>query len=179
MARGACRAASLTACRVACTLTVVLMAADAVADWQMVQDTTIDATRGVDVAYVENDAGNTLQIYRDADGVIQGILSLRGGFRRFAAHLCPSYRVDANPPAKLVADETTCQVEPQRVRFALGESRGGLIRSTLLLQLMNGAAVVFRYRLANTGYAQTTFTLGGSKGALQAVLGTLRVVPRR
>ncbi|NIR30569.1 MAG: hypothetical protein GWN84_14915 [Gammaproteobacteria bacterium] len=155
-------------------------ASSAAAQWQIVQDARVGAARTVDVAYVENDQGDVLQVYRDPNGTIRGTLAIGGGFERLATEFCPSYRVDERPPGKLRSEEGECRIEPQRAHFALGEVRRGRVRSSLLIELMNGSRVVFRYRLAPPlGYQESTFTLSGSRGALQAALGpNLSVVPR-
>lgn len=168
-------------CRALAAAALLAFASSAAAQWQIIQDAHVGATRAVDVAYVENDRGHVLQIYRDPDGTVRGTLAIGKGFERLAEGPCPSYRVDERPPGKVhSSEEGGCRIEPQRAHFALGEVSRGRVRSTLLLELMNGARVVFRYRLTPPlGYQESTFTLSGSNGALQAALGpNLAVVPR-
>jgi len=151
----------------------LLAAAPALASarWDVVVEAPTDVDAEAEVAVVSNDSGHSLRVYRDDGGVVQAVFSIREGFDTLSDALCPTYQVDEEPPiATGLAGE--CALDAKRARFSLGvveEDR--VIRSDALLELMNGSRLAFRYRIPSLGYRETTFSLKGSKQALNRAIG--------
>jgi hypothetical protein len=128
-------------------------------------------------AFVANDAGQELRVYRDAAGRIHGLLALGPGLLRLGG--CPTLQVDDAPPAALGQSATPCTAEGPGADFTLGRIEAGRLRSGLVLQLMRGREAVLRYPLRGAGYGEARFPLTRSLQALQQALGAgVEVVPR-
>lgn len=139
-----------------------------------------DAARGdasVREAFVANDAGQELRVYRDAEGRIHGLLALGPGLLRLGG--CPTLQVDDAPAVALGRRAAPCGAEAARADFTLGRVEDGRLRSGLVLQLMQGREAVLRYPLRGAGYGEARFPLTRSLQALQQALGAgVEVVPR-
>ena len=152
-------------------LGLVLVSANAPAQWNVVEETVPESDEPLTLAMVANDSGHSLRIYVDSDNRVRGIFQIRDGFDTIAESSCPTYRIDHWQPAVLTSGEDWCRLEPKRAYFTLGILDGETIRSTPLIHLMNGTFIMFRYHLASLGYRETRFTLSGSKQALYDALG--------
>jgi len=143
----------------------------AAAQWDIVEEPVPGGGGApVRVAKVENDSGHVLRIYLD-EGAVVGVFALREGFDRLAAESCPTYRVDDREPVPLASLDGGCRIDGKSARFVLGREHEGTIRSEPLHRLMNGTAIVFRYRMAALGYRQTEFSLNRSKYAVRGAVG--------
>lgn len=146
----------------------VLLAGVANAQWRVAQDTPNGAASRIDIALVENDSGHSLRLYSDDTQNVRGIFTIRGGFDTIDPAGCPTYRVDKREPERVSFGNERCRILPKQAEFTLGKSGPG--RNRRLHRIMNGSSLVFRYRLGNGVYRQTTFSLRGSKYALTTAL---------
>ncbi len=124
------------------------------------------------IAVVENPAGYRLEIYKDDNGIVYGSFTLRTGFDIFAEGSCPTFHVDDGRAINLTENTAPCKRKGNRTEFMVGAIENDQVKSLVLLQLMNGRHLVFRYHLENVGYQETGFELRRSKQALADVIGS-------
>ncbi len=161
-----------TAAGVLWTLLLIIIPGISTAEW-MIEEIARPAGDGTDnIAVVENPAGYRLEIYKNDDGVVYGSFTLRTGFDTFAKGSCPTFRVDEGRAINLTRNTDHCKRKGNRTEFVAGIIESDQIKSLVLLQLMNGSRVVFRYQLKNVGYQETGFELQRSKQALAEVIGS-------
>ncbi len=130
------------------------------------------------VAYTNNAAGYSLEIYEDKNGVIRSRFTLNGGFSVLAQNSCPTIQVDKHKPINLSIDDGLCVLDKKSAEHVLGYVENNRVISRPLYYLMNGRSIVYRFNLENGGYGQTEFSLNGSKYALVSTLGIeIEVVP--
>jgi hypothetical protein len=123
------------------------------------------------VAVVHSTTGDSLRVFKDAKGVVHLSLRLRRGLERLAQDACPTFQVDRDPPSAISAQDVRCTTDTGGARVAIGQVDGGSIDSSMLQRLMNGTAIVARFRLKTLGYRKASFTLSGSKQALFNMIG--------
>jgi len=123
------------------------------------------------MALTQTADGHRLEVFRGEQGAVYGDLVLPPGLQRFSETLCPTFQVDKRRPKSLDEDREGCQLDGQRARFPLGTVEEARIVSPILVQLMYGSTVVFRYQLQHVGYAEATFSLQGSRQALAEAIG--------
>lgn len=159
--------------RLALAAALALAAGSAAARWSVVTETFTDAAAGAGVARVENASGHSFRIYRDGGGLVRAVLGL--GKRRlegFAPDHCPTLQVDDGVPVVPPTGATSCLLDETRARFSLGRIEDGrVVVSDVLLELMNGDRLIFRYRTRVGDYRETEFTLLGSMHAVSDSLG--------
>ena len=175
--------------RLALAAVLALAAAgSAGARWSVVTGTFADAAPGTGIARVENASGHSFRIYRDDGGMVRAVLGIdERRLEGFAPDHCPTLQVDDGVPVVPPAGGTSCLLDATRARFSLGRIEGGrVVVSDVLLELMNGSRLVFRYRTRVGDYRETEFTLLGSMyavsdslGADVRVFGAARQGPRR
>lgn len=153
----------------ALTAALVVVTGHAVAQWRVVPEVPDGTASPVNIAVVDNESGHSLRIYRDDEFNVRGTFKIRGGFDTIHQNGCPTYRVDERPPVRVSFADGRCLLEPKRAHFTVGKI--GESSNRELRRFMNGSDIVFRYRLANGGYRETTFTLRGSKYALNTAIG--------
>jgi hypothetical protein len=142
-------------------------------DWDLVREQVPFSERAnVAVALVRSDEGDSFRVYVDDDGNVRGMLSLRVGFNKFSEPVCPTYQIDERPPLVVGLSDELCSLEINKAHFWFGKQKGRKILSTPLHRLMNGKAVVFRFRLDSIGYRQSTFSLRRSKFAVEGAIGS-------
>lgn len=155
-------------------LGLVLLPGVAAAQWSVELEPVAEGQPERRVAVGRNRQGDSLRIGLGGDELVQAVFSLRPGLSALASG-CPSYRVDDKDPRALVVNGGLCRAEGRSVIFSLGHVTGGTIDSESLLELMNGSRIRFIYHLHGAGYDQATFSLSGSKQAINDVLGGVTV----
>lgn len=153
----------------ACTL--LFQAADA--QWRVGQEAPAGVAKRIDVAIVENESGHRLRIFSDDARNVRGIFEIGDGFDTIDPGVCPTYRVDKQQPRRVTFEEGRCNILPKQAEFTLGRTHEG--RNSRLRRIMNGSNIVFRYRLAEGNYRETSFTLRGSMYALTTAVEDLEV----
>ena len=146
------------------------------AAWDIVTHTDTDTATQTRVAYTENGEGYSLEIYRDGSGAIRSRFGTRHSLGRLAEKTCPTYQVDDRKPGNRSINDAACISHRQWAEFILGYIDNNQVTSTLLHNMMNGNKVTFRFILENGGYAETEFSLSGSKRILTEILGRQLVV---
>ncbi len=152
------------------TLLIITAPDIATAEWKTEEIARPDGNGMERIAVVENPAGYRLEIYKNDDSVVYGSFTLRAGFDVFAKGSCPTFRVDRGRAINLTKT-APCKRKGNRTEFVVGTIENDQIKSLVLLLLMNGSHVTFRYQLKNVGYQETGFELRRSKQALAEVIG--------
>ncbi len=141
------------------------------AEWDIVTHTNIDSDVQTKVAQTENSDGYSLEIYRDANDVIRTRFSMHNNLNRQDGKYCPTYQVDKRNSENTSINDAPCIAHRKWAEFVLGHITDKEVTSTFLHNIMNGSKISFRFILENSGYAETAFSLMGSKRALTDALG--------
>ena len=159
-------------------ITVLLIAAPTVAgaEWTMVTHNTADGT-ATQTAHTTNKDGYSLEIYRDANNVIRSHFGMNT-YNRLDGKTCPTFQVDKRPPQNRSINDAPCLFQAPWAEFIIGYITDDQVTSTSMHNLLNGKTITFRFILQNSGYAETSFSLNGSKRVLMEVLGKNLVVSR-
>lgn len=124
-----------------------------------------------EVASVNGEHGQRLELFVDARDTIFLRLTLGQGFETFAAASCPTFQIDERKPMHHFNPGPNCTVSSKNVTFSLGEIVDRGIRSLVVHRLLNGNAVTFRYTVSNGQYREAKFSLSRSKQAVRKLLG--------
>jgi hypothetical protein len=151
-------------------LILILFPAFTHAEWDTVIYTNIDNNLQSKVAHTENDAGYSLEIYRDANGAIRSRFNMNGNNRLAEKH-CPTYQIDTRNFQNRSINDAPCISHRKWAEFVLGYIIDNQVISTQLHNLMNGNRITYRFVLENSGYSTTSFSLSGSKQTLIEALG--------
>lgn len=138
--------------------------------------TNTDDNLQIQVAHTVNKDGYALEIYRDANGAIRSRLSMNNNLNRLNDKNCPTYQVDKRGLQNRSINDAPCLAHRQWSEFILGYIIDNEVTSTLLHNLMNGNTITYRFILDNDGYAETSFSLTGSKRRMMEALGQDLVV---
>ena len=154
-------------------LLAVLLAVSPAArcDWTLTSRSDLTRSGEVRVAYSRNDAGYTLEIYRDSDNAVRSRFTLPDGLLAFAGGTCPTYQIDRGTPINRSINAAPCLTNGSWSELVLGYVSDNHIASSSLLAVMNGINIVFRFKLDNGDYRSTQFSLQGSKHAMIEVFG--------
>ena len=150
---------------------VLLLPAVAAAQWTVVTHQTAESEPQTKVAQTINDAGYTFEIYLDAGNTIRSRLTLTDGLIKLADKSCPTYQIDRGKPRNRSINDAPCISRSQWAEFILGQVKDGKIESSILLSLMNGINISFRFVLADGDYRETQFSLAGSKWTMTSIFG--------
>ncbi len=122
-------------------------------------------------AHTLNDAGYALEIYKDSTSTLRVRFSLAKGLIKFRDGSCPTYQIDTSVPDNQSINATPCTVRDTQAEFVLGYIKDNQVNSRLLLSVMNGNAIIFRFQLENGDYRETSVSLAGSKRSMTSVIG--------
>ena len=142
------------------------------AGWDIVNHTNIDSNIKTKVAQTENSDGYSLEIYRDTNEVIRARFSMHNNLNRLDDKTCPTYQVDKRDSVNISINDAPCISHRKWAEFVLGYITNKDVTSTFLHNIMNGSKITFRFILENSGYAETSFSLTGSKRTLTDALGS-------
>jgi hypothetical protein len=152
-------------------LVICLLPLSASAQWKVNQRTiSPSGTKGL-VAHTENDAGYALEFYKDVDAAIRIRLNLPTSLSSLYAGSCPTYIIDQGKPDNRSYDASPCSGTAHRPEFITGHIENQTVKSDLLLQIMNGNSISFRFRLEQGDYRETSFSLAGSKRSMTTAIG--------
>ena len=139
--------------------------------WNVIQHDDAAGAAATEMATTRNEAGYTLEIYRDTADAVRARLTLPGPLLSFADGVCPTYQIDRGAAVNRSVHDALCLAGPDWSEFVLGYVADGHVASSSLLAIMNGITIVFRFKLENGDYRRTEFSLQGSKRALSSALG--------
>ena len=154
-----------------CLYCLILSPSTFAAEWNVSthQDENVDKITSV--AYTLNESGYTLEIYRDSVNAIRNRFTMTKGLLRLSDKTCPTYQIDRGPPKNRSINDAPCISSNQWAEYIMGYVNNDVIASSLLMALMNGVTITYRFRLASGDYREAKFSLLGSKRALTTALG--------
>jgi hypothetical protein len=146
------------------------------AQWNVVSHTDTDSGYQTRIATIENDDGYKLEIYRDVNDVVRLRFNIRNSFELLAKKRCPTFQVDKRQLSNRSVNDALCLSQPRWAEYVIGYITDKTVLSQPLHNLMNGNVIYFRFLMNNDNYAETSFSLSGSKAALNGALGKDLVV---
>jgi len=161
-------------------LAVTTVALPVYALWSVEEQSDEVIGANLPVAVAKGDNGHRLDIYRDTDGAVIGRFYIPGKLSNFSGEHCPTFQVDSKKPVRQSIDEKPCIHELQQVEFTLGyvDDENQLV-SIIIHRITNGDTLYFRYQLDDGGYQEASFSLSGSKQAINKAIGPeVAVSPR-
>lgn len=141
------------------------------AQWLVNENARTETGEQTMTAHTLNDTGYSLEIYKDSASTIRARFSLAQGLIKLRKDSCPTYQIDKNIPDNQSINGTPCTVSDTQAEFILGYIKDNQVISMLLLSVMNGNAIIFRFQLENGDYRETTVSLAGSKRSMTSVIG--------
>jgi len=149
----------------------ILTPASTFAAWNVTTQSGQEGDEQITFAYSTNESGYTFEIYRDSIDSIRARFNLAGSILQLAEKSCPTYQVDRGFPQNRSVYDAPCISSDQWAEYILGHVVNRQISSTLLLALMNGMNISFRFILENGDYRETSFSLQGSRNAITQAIG--------
>jgi hypothetical protein len=146
------------------------------AEWRVMPHTSPDSSTSTLVAYSENKEGYSLEIYRDSNDVIRTRFAMGNNLNRLDEKNCPTFQVDNRPTQNRSINDAHCLSQPAWAEYILGYITENKVTSSSLHNLMNGNTITYRFKLKGYGYAETSFSLAGSKQTLKEALGNDLVI---
>ena len=140
--------------------------------WQSKLRSSDDTAVNLPIAFEKNNRGDLSEIVRDGSGKVSLRITLAQGFIQFAADNCPTLQIDERLPVHHQTAGEHCRVDTQTVEINLGDINNDLIISLPLHRLMNGSQLAVRFVTSAGEYREAKFSLGNSKQAIQAALGS-------
>lgn len=123
------------------------------------------------IAFSENQDGYRFEIYKDQGEIIKSRFKLKNGLLTFSNGICPTFQIDNGTARNKSIDNTSCIIASNWSEYIIGKVINNQINSSVLVALMDGITLKFRFRLANGDYRETSFSLTGSKRSLTSVIG--------
>ena len=158
------------------TLFLLTLSVQSQAQWEVMSHTDTDSGYQTRIATIENDGGYKLEIYRDVNDVIRIRFNIRNSYELLANKQCPTYQVDKRQLSNRSINDAPCLAQPRWAEYVIGYITDRSVLSLHLHNLMNGNVIYFRFLMGNGNYAETSFSLSGSKAILNAALGNDLVV---
>jgi len=158
------------------TLFLLTLSVQSQAQWEVTSHTDIDSGYQTRIATIENDDGYKLEIYRDVNNVIRLKFNIRNSYELLANKQCPTFQVDERQLSNRSVNDAPCLSQPRWAEYVIGYITDKSVLSLPLHNLMNGNVIYFRFLMGNENYAETSFSLSGSKAMLNGALGKDLVV---
>ena len=158
------------------TLFLLTLSVQSQARWEVMSHTDTDSGDQTRVATIENDDGYKLEIYRDVNDVIRLKFNIRNSYELLANKQCPTFQVDERQLSNRSINDAPCLSQPRWAEYVIGYITDKSVLSLPLHNLMNGNVIYFRFIMGNENYAETSFSLSGSKAMLNGALGKDLVV---
>ena len=146
------------------------------AQWEVMSHTDTDSGYQTRIATIENDDGYKLEIYRDVNDVVRLKFNIRNSYELLANKQCPTFQVDERQLSNRSINDAPCLAQPRWAEYVIGYITDKSVLSLPLHNLMNGNVIYFRFLMGNENYAETSFSLSGSKAMLNGALGKDLVV---
>jgi len=156
-------------------LLLILAPAPAGAAWTIVTHPGLDSNTSTRVALATNKDDYSLEIYRDANDVIRLRFSM-DALTRLDDRTCPTFQIDDHPAQNRSINDASCLAQDKWAEYIMGYITDNQVTSTTMHYLMNGNNITYRFILKESGYAETSFSLAGSKRILLDALGKDLVV---
>ncbi len=108
--------------------------------------------------------------------VIRLRFNIRNSYELLANKQCPTFQVDERQLSNRSINDAPCLSQPRWAEYVIGYITDKSVLSLPLHNLMNGNVIYFRFLMGNENYAETSFSLSGSKAMLNGALGNDLVV---
>jgi hypothetical protein len=141
------------------------------AQWTVNTNIKNEAGAQTMVAYTSNEAGYSLEIYKDSSSTIRSRFSLNNQLIKFKERTCPTYQIDMGTPGNVSVNGAPCLSSGRWAEYILGQIEGNEVSSSILLSIMNGITITFRFQLDNGDFRETSISLSGSKRSMTTVIG--------
>jgi hypothetical protein len=146
------------------------------AQWAVGTETEVQGDQPARIAYTRNQDGYTLEIYRDAADTVRSRFIVKEGLLKLEEKSCPTYQIDNGMPNNGSIDGAPCLSNDKWAEYIFGRIQDESINSSVLMALMDGITLTFRFRLENGDYRETRFSLSGSKRSMASVIGEQVIV---
>jgi len=141
------------------------------AQW-LINDSSKSASgKPIRIAHTQNEQGYSLEIYLGPDSTVRSRLKLAAGLLKLNKNSCPTYQIDNHAANNQSVNHMHCLSEDSSAEYVLGTIANNQIQSSLLLEVMNGSSIIFRFQLENGDYRETTISLAGSKRSMTRAIG--------
>ena len=157
-------------------LFLLALSVQAQAQWKVMSHTDTDSGYQTRIATIENDDGYKLEIYRDVNDVIRLRFNIRNSYDLLANKHCPTFQVDERQLSNRSINDAPCLSQPRWAEYVIGYITDKTVLSLPLHNLMNGNVIYCRFLMDGGNYAETSFSLSGSKSILNGALGQDLVV---
>ena len=158
-------------------LLAALQPATVLANWQVITQTDTDTNVSTQVAYTDNEAGFSLEIYRDGVNAVRARFSINRALDRLLNTHCPTFQIDNRLLDKRSINDAFCITEISWSEFIPGDVVNNTVNSEKLNALISGRIIMFRFMLENGSYEEAHFSLAGSKRATLTLLGGDVLIP--
>jgi len=152
-------------------LLLLSLSVQAQPQWNVMSHTDTDSGLQTRVATVQNEEGYRLEIYRDSNDVIRSRFNIRDSYDLLAIKQCPTFQVDERKFSNRSINDAPCLSQPRWAEYIMGYIADNKVSSLPLHNIMNGNVIYYRFLLRNRTYAETSFSLSGSKNILFSALG--------
>ncbi len=149
-----------------------MLASPSQAAWEIREPADYEPDIEFQIAYTENDSGQTLEVVRRTNDRIVLRLLLGSTFTKFNSDACPTLQFDNSSPTDRFVPGQNCELTDREVEFDLGLIIDREIESPALDRLANRKTVYFRYVTTAGEYREVRFGLAGSKEAIRHAIGT-------
>ena len=149
------------------------------AQWAVKTDNQPASGPQIQVAYTTNTEGYTLEIYKDSLTTITSRFILKDGLIMLPENFCPTFQIDNGMSNNKSINGAPCLSNNVWSEYIFGEILNGEVNSPILLALMDGITITFRFKLYEGDYRETKFSLSGSKRSMTSVIGAQIVVRAR
>jgi len=157
--------------KITLSLLLLIISAQTHAQWNVITHIDTDSGVQMSVATIKNQDNYKLEIYRDSNNVIRLRFNIRDSFDLLAIKQCPTYQVDKRKLSNRSINDAPCISQARWAEYVMGYISDDEVVSLPLHNLMNGNVIYYRFVLKNGNYAETSFSLSGSKNILLSALG--------
>ncbi len=141
------------------------------AQWNIVLHTDIDSDYQAHIATIKNDDGYKLEVYKYTNDVIYLRFNIRESFELLDDEHCPTFQIDKGRLHNRSINDSSCFLQSRSAEYIIGYITDSEVLSPSLYNLINGNKIYYRFLMDNGYYAETSFSLFGSRGMLNKALG--------
>jgi len=150
---------------------LILAPCTAFAQWATIASSGAEMPTTGPIAFSENTGDYRLEIYKDSENLIKSRFILKKGLLALSSDICPTYQIDNGTAKNNSIDNSACIFNSGSAEYIIGKVVNNQVKSSVLVALMEGITLSFRFRLKNGDYRETAFSLAGSKRSLTTVIG--------
>jgi hypothetical protein len=164
--------------RIYAALFLVVTVPPAQADWSTRERVPGDGPGTTPIAITVQDYATAEVTLADDESIRLNVILTSDAGKPFTKSACPTVQVDRRLPLLFQPLGPECAVSSNKASILIGERTDRDVRSPMVYNLVNGTAIVIRYRTSDDHYAELAFPLRRSKQAVKAALGDYRIEPK-